>query len=260
MTALKIRVKVGLPFHRPTWANQFGWGPSRGDLDPITGFGETMGKRSKKKRKQYRYNKKQFINMLCRGCNLCGEYVEPDFCYDVCYKNNPYDFINGIYKSLIRMKEWPFQSGKKNTLRTLENETRIFQEIFCGSGCCTPQFDEEHGDQCVHLYECMSLLRWQIEDSVDPDEVVTSHVPRYTKKKKKTKSKGKKVIVEPYPTFVMSGSDAFKARVRRILYGKKTHTDSNDQQVGNEELSDGSSTSSDGGAESRESQVLGGFG
>lgn len=205
-----------------------------------------MGKRSKKKRKQLRYNKNQFINTLCNGCNLCGEYVNPEFCYDCCYKSSPLNFINNIYTGLVRLKEWPFQSGKKNDLRTLENEMRVFQDIFCGSGCCTPDFKEETGDQCIYLHDCMCKLRWQIEDSTDPEEELVSHVPRRTKKKKKTKKKEKKVIVEPYPTFVMSGSDAFKARVRRILYGKKTRPNKNDEQVGDEGLSCRSVAGSDG--------------
>ena len=77
----------------------------------------------------------------------------------------------------------------------------------------------------------MKALRFQIKDSRDPGEHLISHVPRRTKKKRKQKQK--KVVVQPYPTFVISGSDAFKKRVRRILYGE-TDTATNNKQTGDE--------------------------
>jgi len=208
--------------------------------------GDLMGRRKgRKKRGQLKYSKGQFIDILCRGCNLCGEYVDAEFCYDYCYKSSSINFINRAYKELIRMREWPFQVNNRDSLRTLKNEMKIFRKVFCDSNCCTPDFDEGHSGRCIHLYQCMSKFREQIEDSSDPHEVVTSHVPRRVKKRKKKKKKQKKVVVEAYPTFVMSGSDVFQARVRRILYGK-TNRDSNVEQVGDKELSCGSVAGSNG--------------
>jgi len=200
-----------------------------------------MGKRKgrKKKRKQYKYGKNQFIDILCFGCDVCGDYVEPDFCFDYCYKNSPANFINKIFPRLIRLREWPFQSDKMADHRTLKNEVRVFKKTFCNSGCCTSEY--ENKGQCKYLWECMAKFREQIQDSRDPEERIVSHVPRFvkTKKKRKKKQKQKKVVVQPYPTFVMSGSDAFKARVRRILYGK-TNTVKDNEQAGDKELSCGS--------------------
>lgn len=209
-----------------------------------------MGKRKgrKKKKKQLKYRKTQFIDILCNGCEICGDYVEPEFCFGLCYKSNPRAFLDHSYRMLCKRKEWPFCTGAIGDSRTLKNEVLLFEEVFCKSGCCEPEYVgncREHPfpttlpemKLCRYMNDCMQMFQLQVSDSRS-EEVAEerNHTPSSSrkaknKKKRKRKQKNRKVV-EVYPTFLSSDRDDFKKEIHRILYGPNNH-----KQTGNAQSS-----------------------
>lgn len=154
-----------------------------------------MGKRKKKnKRKQKKYNKNQFIGIVCAQCKICGVY-NPVFCYDVAYKQDPELFMKEIYPRLLRQKLWL----DKNSVGPDFIQTMQFRELFCYSGICGGGYKMA----CHATIDCFESFRGQIKG---------------VKVKDNRKIKAKEpVVFEPYPTFFISDDEGFKKEIRGIL-------------------------------------------
>ena len=208
-----------------------------------------MAKKGKKKSKRLRksYNKKQFENVLCSGCRVCSGYATgPDFCYEL-YKENPEAFLDGAYKKLTTIEDWPWTVRSKvggevmafrnvsihDSVNSKLVETAVFRNIYCRSGVCVTS---DPGN-CPMLDECMMNFRRQTGNWGDSPMITGAHPAGRVKLNKKQakrerkkaarKSRGKaKYICKAYPTFFTSDREGWKEQIEEIL----TDGDKNSKQ------------------------------
>lgn len=158
-----------------------------------------MGKKKKKKKnkgKQKKYNKNQFIDIVCAQCKICRIY-EPTYCYNVAYKENPDMFMSEVYPRLLRQKFWL----DKHQVGPDFIQIAQFRDLFCLSGMCGGGYKME----CRESLRCFNAFRDQMKGVKVRD-------------KRKGKSKKKEpVIFAAYPTFFISDEEDFRNEIRGIL-------------------------------------------
>ncbi len=160
-----------------------------------------MGKKKKKKNKRERkkYNKQQFVGIICAQCAICA-LDEPTYCYNVAYLEDHKMFMSDVYPRLLkfaaRIDKEGYPKGFINIMR--------FREVFCYSGIC----GKGYKSTCEDALRCFNAFRDQVDGIGIPDG---------KKKKKKKKQKREPVVFEPYPTFFISDNEEFKKEVEEIL-------------------------------------------
>lgn len=166
-----------------------------------------MGQKKRRKRKNRKYNKSQFIDIVCHHCGLCGKHPNPTFCYGEIYSKNPKVFMDRCYIRLVNVGSWSEDST------TLANFTSIqeFREIFCCSGVCDNKYMicNNKYTTCKDILICYDLFRRQIK------KASISYTSKKGKKRKKPKDSP--YIFEAYPTFFLSSDREWKDEVEGIL-------------------------------------------
>jgi hypothetical protein len=171
-----------------------------------------MGKKKNKKGKRKRYNKKEFVGIVCNQCCLCSA-TEPSYCYEIAYKEDPDMFMSNVFPGLINYRSWL----DKNNISSLFMQTNHFREVFCHSGIC----GADSKAVCVRISDCYNAFRQQ-----------TSSVA--VKDRRKLRKEGQKIF-EPYPTFFISEDEGFRKEIEEILSDGDRNIEQN--------RSEGSSTS-----------------
>lgn len=171
-----------------------------------------MSKRSKRnKRKQYRYNKNQFLNVVCNNCQVCTDYVNPTFCYVELYRNEPRKFVNFCWKRLRKLVKWP---------SSIEVGKKIFADTICASGVCKVTYS----DECPLIENCYMEFRGQ---TLIVGE--NSTAKKKSNKKMRTKpGKQKAYICEAYATFFCDKREKWKEVIDTIL---NTKDDKQEEQM-----------------------------
>jgi hypothetical protein len=190
-----------------------------------------MSKKSKLKRKKYQYTKYEFIQAVCSKCGLCKSPIEPGFCFDCVYKDNPKKFTKVILEQLFDVRHWLSNVGY-SSISTCPDESvqYILQNIFCDSDFCGKSPGE--GEQCKAIAGCLHAFRKQIKglnndlavfddvcktilNSADKDGNVLSYQNFKSKKKQKYK-----YVVNVIPrTATFFCNETFRKEIGEILDG-----------------------------------------
>jgi len=150
-----------------------------------------MAKKKNKKQKQKlrKYNKKQFIEIICKQCKICTN-PNASFCFKETYKRSPREFMDSCYLDLLKMSERHRKNGISGTLTMDE-----FEEVFCKSTAC----HETNYFACGQLYNCYVCFKEQ------------DHC------KKKGKKKKEPYVFEAYATFFCSDNEEWQNTIKEIL-------------------------------------------
>ncbi|MEA3296167.1 MAG: hypothetical protein U9Q27_03465 [Patescibacteria group bacterium] len=150
-----------------------------------------------KKNKKCKYNKDEFINILCKKCNLCRNIGNPTFCYDVIYKNSfcyniahenyKRRFTEKIFSNLLMLKNKELLSGILICNYDLEDFKLMFKQTFCNTN-----IHKKNIENCPYIFKCMTIFRLQLYGIKSTTKVLSNN---YKIRKKN------KYIVKPYPTF-----------------------------------------------------------
>lgn len=155
-----------------------------------------MGKKKKRDKKNKIYTKKQFINIICTYCGICGyTSFNPTFCYEEMYKKNPSAFMEHCYVHLIKLK---MESESRGFALTIVNQHEL-KEIFCCSDVC----GRKAGAYCEHVLVCLKKFR---------DQMFGTGSARTRRNKKK-----EKFICAAYPTFFTNDNEEWKNEIKGIL-------------------------------------------
>ncbi len=192
-----------------------------------------MARKGKNKRKQRKYSKRQFVEIVCSNCNMCANKGDPIFCYNSIYKINPKRF-GTVLGNLMRISK----HYKDSDLSASDIGIEQFSDTFCHTGVCSNSFSAF----CPLLPDCHEIFSAQVEDkekSIPLKHKVTKFIQ---------KSKGRKrarYVCHAYPTFFSSNNDKFKATIERILHGDNIIKQDNDKKSADEaeELSCGKTQS-----------------
>jgi hypothetical protein len=220
-----------------------------------------MARKGKKKKKNSKvkknYTKKEFCEVFCQTCLIC-ENPSPILCYGTLYKLEPKQFVKSVFNNLVDVHEYYMATARSMRLMSIEQ----FQNVVCATGICF-NGDTYSGMACDRKTACYKEFQTQLglESTVGivhehGDTVLefknqkSKKSPLSYKKKKKKKKKKNRYVCESYPTFFCRQDEAFKATVRRILYG-----DNDNQQDSNSELSASAAGAASGHAEGGESKV-----
>jgi len=171
-----------------------------------------MGKKSKKKRKNYKYTKTEFVDIICTKCGLCPEGTDPVFCYNDVYVNNHKKFIKVIFKNLIEVKRWLVNIGHSDpTFCPDEDIEYIFKMSFCQSDYCKQRPLANHN--CAYLAGCIGAFRGQIKN---PNNQIML-LNEYRNRKKKEKKNKNSYKQQPCPTFFCK--PGMEDEVKKIING-----------------------------------------
>lgn len=184
-----------------------------------------MGKRSKMKRRQYKFGHGEFIETICkRQCHLC-KAGNPELCYDEMYSLDSKRFMETVHKTVLEANKFLTSENYKNINECSDDEIQyIFQSFICESNFCNKHLTDY--STCSDMIGCLAKFRKQIrgteEDNTENKVIfLTARI-----KKKQDKKKGKtinvvvKPKVEPTPTFFCN--EKFGKEIRRILDGDNT--------------------------------------
>ena len=139
--------------------------------------------------KKYKYNKSEFINILCKKCGLCKEIKDPAFCYEFIYKNCKRKFIQKIFPKLLILKAKEKSSGVLLCTYSLEDFESMFKQTVCDAGVCGKDAEE-----CNDISECTTMFRLQLYGIKSTTKLSFNN--RKIKERKKNR-----YIAKPYPTF-----------------------------------------------------------
>ena len=178
-----------------------------------------MARKGKNKRKQKKYSKKQFVEIICSNCNICANVGKPIFCYNSIYKLNPKRFTQ-VLKNLLKIRS----HFKELDLPVSDIGINQFAETFCNVGICNNQFSAF----CPLLPDCHDIFTAQIDDESKPTSI--KHKVIKLKQKYKSKKKRSRYVCSAYPTFFSSNDEKFKATVERILHGDNIIKQNNDKE------------------------------
>lgn len=126
-------------------------------------------------RKKRKYNKSEFVNIVCNNCELCRNVGNPTFCYNVIYKKHKQKFIQKIFPKLLRLR----------------NKQEVSGVLFC---FCNPETFRSEFEQTFlkdklvkykDIFEYLELFRLQLTDFNNVKDTL----------------KRDKYIVKAYPTF-----------------------------------------------------------
>lgn len=190
-----------------------------------------MSKKSQLKRKKYQYTKTEFILVVCNKCGLCESKINPVFCYDGIYLDEPKKFIKTILPKLIETKKWFDGIGYNNINICPDDDIQhILITSFCKSNYCGNWMGDD--DKCDYLAGCLSTIRKQFSySSKNNDNIISYQALKskykvklgnksiacgYSSKKNKIK-KEKEPERHPTPSFFCS--EGFENRIKSIIYG-----------------------------------------
>ena len=150
-----------------------------------------MAKKKKKRRAQKakKYNKKQFVDIICRQCKLCTN-PNASFCFVEMYKKSPREFMDTCYLNLLNVAE---KRAKKGTIEPLSMDD--FEDMFCKSAVCKNM----NYFACGQLFYCYEAFKGQ------------------NCTKKKGKKKKDSYVFEAYPTFFCSDDKEWQNTIKEIL-------------------------------------------
>lgn len=168
-----------------------------------------MGKQKIKVKRKY--GRREFIDIICQTCGLCGNDPDPFYCFDTVYSKHRKKFIKKILPQLISMRKeaektsWPFKT------RYVEEIRKLHEEIFCGAEFCGP---------CKNKMPCQSTFVAQIKGEnpvfkVSLKKKIGIGNNKEKNKSKSNKGKKKRWIAEPYPTFFCNPE--FEKEIERTL-------------------------------------------
>ena len=178
-----------------------------------------MARKGKNKRKQKKYNKKQFTEIICPTCNICRKQTNPFFCYKDIYKKNPKRFET-VLKNLINMR----RHYNMNSLDIDALDIEHFSKAFCNTRIC----NNMPSAYCPILPECYDMFMAQLDDKTRTPSLKHKIVKLRQKSKRKTR-----YVCSAYPTFFSSNNKKFKDKIERILYGDNViKQDSNKESDG----------------------------
>lgn len=146
--------------------------------------------------KKHKYNKKEFINIVCKNCGLCKNIGNPTFCYTTIYKNHKRRFIQKIFPKLLALRKRQNSSGKLLYAASLDNVELAFKQTFAKSSFIKRE------DIFRHLIAFRTQLRG--------DTNVTIKIPKSKKKKQK-------YIVKAYPSFFSNDREGLQEEIRTTL-------------------------------------------
>ena len=151
-----------------------------------------MAKKKKKKHIQKairKYNKKQFVEIICKQCKLC---TNPDasFCHKEMYRKKPREFMDSCYLNLLRISGEHEKDGTRGPMSMDD-----FEQVFCESSVC----HETGYFACAQLYNCYEEYKGQ------------DHV------KKKGRKKKESYVFEAYATFFCSDDEEWQKTIKEIL-------------------------------------------
>jgi len=155
-----------------------------------------MGKKKKKKRqrKNKKFNKNQFIDIVCKQCQICVVY-NPYYCYTSAYCADPDTFMKQVYPRLLGAAA-RFNMGGDLLMPE-------FRGLFCYSGICGTGAKMS----CKDSVTCYNTFT---------DQVVGKPL-KGSKAKPRKKKKDDPVIFEPYATFFISDNADFRKEIEGIL-------------------------------------------
>lgn len=139
--------------------------------------------------KKRKYNKNEFINILCKRCDLCKSTEDPAFCYNVIYKKCKRKFIQKVFPKLLKLKIEEKLSGTLICNYSSENFELIFKQTFCNSDICGKNIEN-----CDNISKCTTMFKLQLYGIKSTTKLSFNN--HKTKKKNKNR-----YIVKPYPTF-----------------------------------------------------------
>lgn len=199
-----------------------------------------MGKKSRLKRRKYNLLKNEFVQYICPQCGLCNGKVNPEFCYEAHYVEDPKGFVKNVLKSLQEIKEGALiVNPAGQTIQDDDEFEFTLEEAFCAHNLCNKGVNG--GANCPYKIGCLQALRSQIRN--ENKNLITFRPNRGHKVKKNNRNKRakkqKKVYVPPTPKFFCN--ESFWPEVNRIING------TNAEQQDTSEKSTGHSTEHAGG-------------
>ena len=147
--------------------------------------------------KKYRYNKNEFVDIICRNCNLCKNIGNPSFCYTVVYKKHKRKFIQKIFPKLLMLKKEEDFSGVM--LHTYDqNKLQLaFEQIFV----------ENNLIKYKNVFKYVNAFKTQLNNDLT----------MITKMFKLHKKKKNNYIVKAYPTFFTNNREGLQEEIHEIL-------------------------------------------
>lgn len=155
--------------------------------------------------KKHKYNKSEFINILCKKCDLCKNTADPAFCYEIIYKNSKRKFIQKVFPKLLILKAKEKVTGIPICTYSPEDFKSMFTQTFCNMGVCGKGIEE-----CDNIPQCTTMFRLQLHGVKSTTKLSFNN--RKVKKKKKNK-----YIVKPYPTFFTNDREDWKKEIHESL-------------------------------------------
>lgn len=144
--------------------------------------------------KKYKYNKNEFIGILCERCKLCKNIEDPAFCYDAIYKRYKKKFIQKVFPKLLGLKTKEKLSGILICDHSSEDFKLMFKQTFCDTGVCRKNV----GD-CINITKCTTMFRLQLYGIKSTTKLSSSKCK--IRKHKIKKGNRNRYIAKPYPTF-----------------------------------------------------------
>lgn len=139
--------------------------------------------------KKHKYNKNEFINILCKKCNLCKNILDPAFCYEIIYKNSKRKFIQKVFPKLLALKAKEKITGIPLYTHNFKEFKLMFKQTFCDTNICGKGIEE-----CDNALKCITMFRLQLHGVKSTTKILFNN----RKMRKKAKNK---YIAKPYPTF-----------------------------------------------------------
>lgn len=163
--------------------------------------------------KKHKYNKNEFINILCNRCNLCKNILDPAFCYEAIYKNSKRKFIQKVFPKLLVLKAKEKVTGIPLYAYNYEDFKSTFKQTFCDMNVCGKGTEE-----CNNFLKCTTMFRLQLHGIKSTTKLSFNN--HKIKKKKKNK-----YIVKPYPTFFTNDREDWKKEIHEsLLVEEKEHS------------------------------------
>ena len=173
-----------------------------------------MGKKSRRKRRKYKYSRNEFMLNVCSICDICLPNTNPTFCFDEMYISNPKRFMDYVLPDLMEksneLKNINAQGGEdyENFIEFLLEDSFCAYNL-CGNGTAG-------GANCFAKPNCLRGFHEQIANR--DGRVINLDAKRKEKKKNNQQiiiRKKKKKIIKIKPMFFCN--DSFREEVDRIV-------------------------------------------
>lgn len=159
--------------------------------------------------KKHKYNKSEFINILCKRCDLCKNTEDPAFCYNIIYKKHKRKFVQKVFPKLLKLKTEEKLSGIPICNYNSKNFELMFKQTFCNSGVCGKNIEN-----CDSVLKCITIFRLQLYGI----KATTKLPSNGYKTKKESKNR---YIAKPYPTFFTNAKNGWQEKIHEFLLVKE---------------------------------------